>query len=147
MIVCPHCRKHKIFSSKVPKDMIVVMPCPACNELVVLFQNRVLAVSRKILEHGTFEERKMHFAELIAQFFEQGLSFEQMAQEAAESAAEESEMPMENRMEFGELLRRAFHRHGGPVRVGPITQEELDQFVRVELRRMDDPDYFRKNLN
>jgi hypothetical protein len=147
MVICPHCQKHKIFTSKVPKDMIVVLPCPACNELVVLFQNRVLAVSRKILEHGTFEERKMHFAELIAQFFEQGPSFEEMAQEAAQEADEDAEAPRADRMEFGELLRRAFHRHGGPVQVGPITQEELDQFVRVELRRIDDPDYFKKNLN
>ena len=75
LVVCPHCKAHRIVTIKVPKDVVVVMPCPSCHELIVLFRNRIIALSRRILERGTQEERKAHLADVIGEFLDEGLFY------------------------------------------------------------------------
>src|SRR3990172_6135854 len=70
---CPHCGNPRIVTSKVPKDMVVVLPCPNCHELVVLFRSKVIGLNKRILENGTREERKAHIAEIITEFLDEGL--------------------------------------------------------------------------
>lgn len=137
-IVCPHCKTQRIATAKIPKDVIVVMPCPGCREWVVLFWNRALAVSRRIITSGTFEERKMHIASVIAQFFE----------EAQGDELREETSLFHGLSGFGFEPGESGSSDAQPVqeRVAPISQEEVDRFVKFDLRRIDDPEYFRKNL-
>ena len=135
--MCPHCKAHQIFTARVPKDVVVVMPCPACREWVVLFRDKVIAVSRRIIEQGSNEERKAHLADVIGEFLDAGVFaqeagyFQEQRQGGADSA-----------------------RPSPPVRpnqffaspVTPITQEELDRFVKIELRRLDNAEYFKKHF-
>ena len=48
-LTCPHCRSGRLAGAPVPKDVVVVMPCPACSGLVVMFRKKALALDRKIL--------------------------------------------------------------------------------------------------
>lgn len=132
---CPHCGTPRIVTSKVPRDVVAVMPCPSCRELVVLFRNKAVALSRKIMETGSFEEKKEHIAEIITEFFEPGMlglpvtdgvpegETEGFIPDAEEVAAEEHD--------------------SNPVD-GPISQSELEEFVRVDLNRIDEIKYFKK---
>jgi hypothetical protein len=125
---CPHCNSGRLAAAPVPKDVVVVMPCPACRGLVVMFRRRALALDRGILEKGSQQERKMHIAGIIAEFLEPGLlkfatatgelepTFEQA--EAADAAAAQV----------------------------PISDDEAREFARVQLRRIDDRDYFKRHL-
>jgi len=142
-IVCPHCKTQRIATAKIPKDVIVVMPCPSCREWVVLFWNRALAVSRRIITSGTFEERKMHIASVIAQFFEQ----EDAATAGGDEGREESSL-FHGLSGFGFDSDDVPSTDAMPVHEDtlPISQEEVDRFVKFDLRRIDDPEYFRKNL-
>lgn len=142
-VVCPHCKAHRILTSKIPRDVIVVMPCPACHEWVVLFLNRVLAVSRRILKHGTFEERKMHIASVIAQFFEQDAEVEAGDDDDDAPTGLDGLAQLRNSLRF---QGGGFGRDVPEQTQPPITQEELDRFIKIDLRRMDDPEYFKKNL-
>lgn len=138
LVVCPHCNSHRIVTSKLPKEVVAVMSCPACSELVVLFRKKVIALDRRILEEGTMEERKNHIASVIAEFLEPGMfpfpsaggedgggpiNFEGLPFEALGGGAEPS-----------------------PGRSAPITDREQDHFARIQLQRLDDSVYFKRHF-
>lgn len=133
VVVCPHCKSHRIVSARVPRDVIVVMPCPACGELVVLFRKKVIALSRKILEHGTLEERKMHLASVIAEFLEPGMF-------GFPSEGDESEA-----IHFSDDLPEGLEEKG-PSWLPPISEKELEKFTKIQLEKLDDSKYFRKHF-
>ena len=125
-VLCPHCKAHRILTAKMPKDVVIVIPCPRCHEWIVLFRNKAIALSRKILEHGTLKEKKLHLASVIVEFLEPGL------------------------LSFGRR-RRGAGLDEGQAETGydsetPITDQELERFIRVDLNRLDDPAYFKRHL-
>lgn len=133
VVVCPHCKSHRIVSAKVPKDVVVVMPCPACGELVILFRKKVIALERKILELGTFEERKMHLATVIAEFLEPG-----MFGPVSSKGDLDSVDGFEDALEEGNQK--------DPNWLPPISERELEEFTRIQLEKLDDSKYFRKHF-
>jgi len=136
VVVCPHCKSHRIITSNVPKDVVVVMPCPSCHELSVLFRNKVIPLSRRIIERGTFEERKEHFAQVIARFLEAGILPWQTAQPDGDSEAALGDD------EAGPgFLEEAMKAHREP-----ITEKEFEKFVRIDLKCIDNAAYFKKHF-
>ena len=135
-IVCPHCRKPSLPAPDVPQDVVVVMPCPHCHELAVLFRDRVIPLSRRIIEQGTFDERKTHLAEVIAHFLEAGL----LEGEAGEQAQPQRKRRRPKRQ------RQAEPEPFIADEVPGITDEEIDRFVRIELKCIDNPTYFRRHF-
>lgn len=113
-----------------------MMPCPACQELVVLFRDKVIAVSRKILQNGTREERKSHLADIVAEFLDAGVL----------GAAEGIGFGMPNDMDPDEEFDEAEAVPVAPPHT-PISREEIDRFVKIDLRRLDDPLYFKKHFS
>ncbi len=125
-VVCPHCKAHRIVTTKMPKDVVVVIPCPACHELVVLFRNKAIGLSRKILEHGTLEQRKAHLANVIAEFLE-------------------PEMFSMERGKYSEEGDRLAQKSGDDP-AAPISEQEIERFIQVDLKRIDDAAYFKKHF-
>ena len=136
LVVCPHCKSHRIVTAKVPKDVVVVMPCPSCSELVVLFRKKVIALDRGVLEGGTMDERKDHIAEIIAEFLEPNL-FGLLGGGADEENLEE-------RSGIRPRRRRA-DREPAENWVPPISDREMDQY-KVQLEQLDNPEYFKKHF-
>ncbi len=137
MVMCPHCRARQIFAAKVPKDVVVVMPCPACQELVVLFRNKVIAVSRKILKDGTRDEQKAHLADIVGEFLDAGVL---NAQGMGSFGMPDDDMDIDSDLEEAEAVPV-------PPPPTPISREEIDRFVQIDLRRLDDPAYFKKHFS
>lgn len=131
LVLCPHCKSHRIVTSHVPKNVVAVFPCPQCDELIVYFHNKAIALSRRILERGNNDERRVHLANIIGEFLEPGflkklgeagaLSFGSDIEHAAQPS-DDSDLPDHE----------------------PISEEEIEQFVKIDLDRLDDPSYFRK---
>lgn len=111
------------------------MPCPACSELVVLFRRKALALDRKILENGTHQERKMHIAGIIAEFLEPGL---------LKFALSQPEFDTDDEDEENDLFDVAGEEDDSEL--PPITEKDVSDFARVELRQIDNPEYFRRHL-
>lgn len=126
-VVCPHCKSHRMVATQVPREVVAVMPCPACNELAVLYRGKVIGINRRIIEQGSKSERTEHLAEVIAEFLEAGLpSFMTDHEEGGESteAAEASqEQP--------------------PL---PISDQEFEKFVRIDLKCLDNGAYFKRHF-
>ncbi len=124
-VVCPHCKAHRLVGTKVPKDVVVVMPCPSCGELVVMFRRKIAALNRHVLDHGTKEQKTTHLATIIAEFIEPGMfRLPQFLKPGTNDAADEADAAGD----------------GMP----PITDTEVAEFSRVQLQRLDDPIYFKK---
>ncbi len=126
---CPHCGAPRIATSRIPNDVVVVLPCPACRELCVVFRNKVIPLSWRIIKHGTIEERKHHIAEVIAEFIDPILAeMPSMTQDSPAALPEPAEEEAE------------------PTAPGPITQEEVERFIKSGLRQIDNPAYFKKHI-
>ena len=125
-LACPHCNSSQLAAKPVPKDVVVVMPCPACRGLVVMFRRRALALDRSILEKGSQQERKMHIAGIIAEFLEPGLLKFATATGEFEPTFEQAE--------------------AADAAQAPISDDEAREFARVQLRRIDDREYFKRHL-
>ena len=137
VVVCPHCKSHRIASTTIPKDVVVVMPCPSCHELSVLFRNKVIPLDRHVIEQGSFDERKEHFAHIIAMFLEAGM-FPLLGGEDEEGAEEV-------RPKRGKRKRKGVQAPP-PENENPISEKEFDKFVRIDLKCIDNPAYFRKHF-
>ena len=112
-----------------PKDVVVVMPCPACHGLVVLFRDKVMALNREILEHGTRKQVVSHIADIIGEFLDAGV-FPTFGEHGSDEHAEEpSEFEPETE-----------------ISSEPISREELDRFVKIELKCIDNPAYFKRHF-
>jgi len=148
LVTCPHCGHRHVVASRVPKDVVVVMPCPACSDLVIMFRNKVVGLKRKVVEEGTFEDKKLHIAEVIAHFLEPGMIWPDGVMTGDPSADSESQgldaeslaELMESDDEEIEAREAREAVDGGP----PITQGEVDHFVTIDLQRIDDAAYFRR---
>ncbi len=133
-VICPHCKAHRIVTAKIPKDVVIVVPCPACQELSVLFRNKVIPLNRHIIEHGSFEERKTHLASVIAEFLDETFF-------PSPENAEQPERKTPRRRPPRREPSLPADRHDLP-----ITEEELERFVRIELKCIDNPSYFKKHF-
>ena len=133
LVLCPHCKAHKIVTSHVPKNVVAVFPCPQCDELIVFFHNKAIALSRRILERGSKDERRIHLANVIGEFLEPGF-LEKLGAAGALSFGPEVEHASQGEEEDDD------------ADVALISEQEVEQFVQIELERLDDPAYFRKHF-
>jgi len=116
-----------------PKEVIAVLACQHCEELSVLFRGRVIALNKRVLESGTLEERKEHLADVIAQFLESGMLDFQAPQDQ-ESQQEEQAPPRPAR----ESVKSAPHQDM------PISDQEMERFLTIDLKCLDNPAYFKR---
>jgi len=102
-----------------------------CHELAVLFRDKVIPLSRRIIEEGSFEERKAHLAHVIAEFLEAGILPLHGLQSLQETDASDGE---------GAFSEQADEESG------EISDREVEEFVTLELKSLDDPVYFKKHF-
>lgn len=133
-VSCPHCNAHHSVHSNVPQNAVVVVQCPDCSEWAVCFQNKICALDRKILEDGTSRERKLHLAKIIAEFLDPMLSkIGLLGLGGDEETVEGVTISADGDTDDDEDSQ-------------PISDKELRDFVQFDLKRLDNYDYFRKNL-
>lgn len=135
MVVCPHCKTNRIITSRVPKDVVAVMPCPNCHELAVLFRDKIIPINRHILEEGSREERTQHLAQVITEFLEAGILPFHEGDGDFGSGEDEGGEPVAH--EDSERKSRA---------LDPISDKEAEKFARVDLKCLDDATYFKRHF-
>ncbi|MCK5861023.1 MAG: hypothetical protein KAH38_00970 [Candidatus Hydrogenedentes bacterium] len=134
---CPHCGEAGFSAKKLPREVVAIMSCQHCNELSVLFRKKIIPLDKHILESGSFDERKDHLATVIAQFLELGLlSFDPSN---ASSGGVMFGLP-----QASSLKRRKRKKESVTQDDALISDQELDRFVRVDLKCIDNPTYFKK---
>ncbi|MDZ4857819.1 MAG: hypothetical protein SGI88_02470 [Candidatus Hydrogenedentes bacterium] len=130
---CPHCGAPRILLSRIPKDVVVVLTCPNCTELVVVFRHRAAGLSRRVIEQGSVSEKKDHIAEIITEFLDPSMFNFGPGGLGGDDDSDDGE----------EIT--ALTVSDAPV-TGPISANEIEQFVRVDLNRIDESRYFREHF-
>lgn len=136
LIVCPHCNSHRVVTQRFPKDVVVVMACPSCSELMIFFRKKVIALSRDVLKEGTMEEKTSHLAGVIAEFIDPDM-FEGG--------------PLGDGIGPREIFSSELFDYGdsdedGDKTEAKISERELEHFIKADLHRIDDSGYFRKHF-
>ena len=141
-VQCPHCGAQGQMMLP-PLGAIIVGPCPECEEMVVVFCGRVFALSKDTMLKGTEEEKRSHVENVLSKFLNARI-------ERLFTAATSAELPEGVRADsFSEEdtgLGSPKEKHIDPYGNGskaPISKTEIESFKDVDLRLIDNPDYFR----
>ncbi len=135
-----------------PLGTIVVGPCPECQGLVVVFCGQVLALDTSVMINGTIQQKRDHLMDVLTAFLRDRIvhvvtedtqdSEEEQSSEtpAAPEATRQSSRTQPQRKVTGtarSLPQRV------PQSTPVISQEEVDAFVDMELKLLDNEDYFK----
>jgi hypothetical protein len=141
-VTCPYC-KSSGYITPPPPTTILMGPCPMCGEPVALYNNRVIGLRRKALGEGNFGERIQSLARIIMEYInsqggpidEGGL--ERIIREAEDQIAEEADScEVKHLPGVVPSIRN-------PEAL-PITAEEVEDFLRIDLMLLSKKDYFDK---
>ncbi len=160
-ITCPHCGA----SGKVslpPIGALVIGPCPKCSELVMVFSGHALPIDREIVMGASPDEKHTHLMEVLHGFLNQQVERLVTDLEAAQEAAARGESldadDDETETDDAGVIQPGQGQDAEPSAevaapsedaVAPsedaslISQEEFDDFVRVDLQMLDNKHYFR----
>ena len=153
-VICPHCgAKGQIMLP--PVGAIIVGPCPECKGLVVVFCGQVLALDNEVMLNGSIEEQRDHLMNVLTTFLQDrvvDLVSEQADPSGVSALSDSVDMteddgaPVQtpkhspeaaheqNDSELQEVTR--------PTGRG-ISDDEKRAFVDMELRLLDNKNYFR----
>ena len=132
-VKCPHCQMRGQVMVP-PFGALVLGPCPQCHELLVVFCGQVLPLDKEIMMNAGDGEKHMHLMEVLTTFLSDRV------QQLLENSPELSD---EIRKQVGDPSDTALPEPIQPDFDIGIGQHEFDQFVNVDLKLLDDKDYFK----
>lgn len=140
-VTCPHCGAHGQIMLP-PVGTIIVGPCPECQGLVVVFCGHVLALRKETMLNGSREEKSEHMLNVLTEFLRDRIN-QMLSDETAQPVGASSE-EREGLIGDADIGMAAPE----PVKSGastpaPITEQEFTTFADVELKLLDNKDYFR----
>ena len=141
-VTCPHCSAQGQIMLP-PLGAIIVGPCPECQGMVAVFCGRVLPLDKEIMSSSDPDVKRAHLNEILGNFLhdrvdrlfggddlEEGGNYEQI-----DGGGEEEEASTHTVL--GKIDPY------GNEHDAPISPEELESFKNVDLRLIDNPDYFK----
>lgn len=143
-VKCPHCGAQGQIMLP-PLGAIIIGPCPECEGMVVVFCGRVLPLDKEVMADGPLEEKREHLLEVLNDFLRERV--ERLFEQLPAQPDEVEDTPAESlEADGGEGMGGA-----GPVTpapygkkiVVPITEDEVSNFINVDLKLLDNRDYFK----
>ena len=143
-VKCPHCGVRGQIMLP-PLGAIIVGPCPNCDELVVVFSGRVLPLNKDTMVNGTPEQKHEHLKSILVDFMDDRIRkvVEQLTPEVTEGLHDytpetDDYVPSQGSSSVTNAI---------VDETKAITDNEIDKFLRFDLPRIDNKDYFRAILN
>ena len=137
-VKCPHCQMRGQIMVP-PLGALVLGPCPQCHELLVVFCGRVLPLDKDIMMDGTDDEKHAHLMEVLTQFL--GERVYQLLENSPE-LSEEIRKQVGATEDSASTAMAMAEEASQPIEVQTISQHEVEQFLNVDLKLLDDKDYF-----
>jgi len=143
-VACPYC-KSSGYIAPPPPQTILMGPCPICAEPVALYNGKVIGLKKKLLGEGVSGEKIQSLARVIMEYInsqaghvdEKGIErFIQGVEDHAveEAGGEESASDIE----VSPSIRN-------PI-ASPITNEEIEDFLRIDLPLLGKKKYFDRHF-
>jgi len=146
-VKCPHCGAQGQIMLP-PLGAIIVGPCPECQGMVVVFCGRVMPLDKDVMTQGSPEERQEHLMGVLNVFLHERVK--RLFTSTASAEAPEPDAPIQHtRDDLGEhhdesiLQRPGAISIPGKLRNDPITDDEINNFVNIDLKLIDNVNYFR----
>lgn len=136
-VQCPHCGARGQIMVP-PVGAIIIGPCPQCSELVTVFCGQVLPLEKSIMESGAVEERRDHLLDALTGFLRDRID-RLIANDEGGGEDELSEPTFETEADAEDSSAAA---QASSEASGPISQNEFDQFMEVDLKLLDNKSYF-----
>lgn len=136
-VKCPHCQMRGQVMVP-PTGALVLGPCPQCFELLVVFCGRVLPLEKDVMMYGDNNEKHAHLMEVLTAFLDERV--QQLLENSPELSDEIRKQVSEVR---GNTAPDAPDAEPPAPAANDIGQHELDQFVNVDLKLLDDKEYFK----
>ena len=143
-VTCPHCSAQGQIMLP-PLGAIIVGPCPECRGMVAVFCGRVLPLDGAIMGSDNVVLKREHLNEVLGNFlhdrveqlFDEGDSGEEIGYDPVEQGMTTNR---ESSMDSTDSGKIAPSRNDQAV---AISEAELESFKNVDLRLLDNPDYFK----
>lgn len=146
-VKCPHCGAQGQIMLP-PLGSIIVGPCPECEGMVCIFSGRVLPLDTKVMTEADSETRKEHLYRVLNGFLRDRLDKLFGAKEAPHPTEPIEDQPDllagDDGLDFeGARLQESAINPFENIQEAPITVEEIQSFCNVELKLIDNPEYFK----
>ena len=143
-VKCPHCAAQGQIMLP-PLGAIIVGPCPECQGMDAIFSGRVLALDTELMNQGSTTEKRGHLLEVLGGFIRDRVD------RLFDNQPEEAEGPEFMSGDFSESHDLDEDNHTATGRIDPygnnpssnITVEEIESFKNVDLRLLDNKEYFK----
>ncbi len=137
-VKCPHCGAQGQIMLP-PLGAIVVGPCPECQGMVAVFCGRVLPLDREVIFNGTADEKRDHLMDVLGRFIENRVErlFDGILNEADAPDGPPEDSAAAHGHPLGEMSP-----FGNSPKV-PISATEVDSFRNVDLKLIDNAEYFK----
>ena len=132
-VQCPHCGARGQIMIP-PVGAIIIGPCPQCKELVVVFCGQVLPLEKALMESSSAEDRQEHLLSVLTEFLRDRIGRIMSQPSDAEDTG------MDDQFETPEEQANEQETESA---TGEITQNELERFVEVDLKLLDNTAYFK----
>jgi hypothetical protein len=150
-VQCPHCGARGTIMVP-PLGSILIGPCPLCREMVVLFSGKVMALDKEVMLTGDNDTKRKHLAEVLNVYLnnriEEVLSGKEVASFSVDGDIdvdfdedEQDDTAYED--ESGDDAYANTELTDGLMDLGPISKEEVADFVRIDLPLLARDKYFR----
>lgn len=143
-VTCPYCKASGYIAPPPPKT-ILMGPCPVCGEPVALYNSKVIALRMKMLGGDDFGEKIQSLAQIIMEYInaqdkpmdEEGL--ERIIRKAEGRLVEENGTREEEmNFDIAPSIRTPDSE--------PITNEEIEDFFKIDLNLLAKKEYFDKHF-
>jgi hypothetical protein len=145
-VKCPHCGAQGQIMLP-PLGAIIVGPCPECQGMVAIFCGRVLPLDSEIMQKGEQDAKKEHLLKTIVTFIHERVDrlfgdkpeeVDPLVKSSSSSGSPEDETDDDDDDDAMERITLF-----GNAPTAPITQEEMESFLNVDLKLIDDQEYFK----
>jgi len=139
-VTCPYCKSSGYISAP-PVNTILMGPCPICREPVALYNSKVIGLRKKVLGEGNWGERIQSLARIIMEYINSqngpmdDVGLERIIREAEEKIFQENAKPEDS-------LSGAVSPSVRNPEALPITNEEIHDFLKIDLNLLSKKDYF-----
>ena len=145
-VTCPHCAAQGQIMLP-PLGAIIIGPCPECHGMVAVFCGKVLALDKEIMTEGSTPEKRGHLNSVLGTFLQdriERLFSDEDVDEIVtfDNEDDDDDEPSQRQDRPAETGLGRIDVYGN-TQVAPITSEELESFKNVDLRLLDNPDYFK----
>jgi len=149
-VQCPHCGARGTIMLP-PIGSVLVGSCPLCNEMVVLFAGRVMALDKEIMLGDDTEAKRGHLTEVLLDYVRERVE-DVLNSAVIDPPAMEPDGQQDGFEEVVEMncgVEPHEHETGAEsafdteCTLDPISRREAEDFVRIDLPLLAKSDYFR----